>query len=427
MKLIKRILFVSFVIFMVVSCSDNDNIIQPEIISPMPPIPDPTDDDDGKTTALLTHSERLLYAKNNLTTIRNGTAALNSLITSANKELSRTPESVVEKTIVAASGDIHDYISMGPYWWPDPSKSDGLPYIRKDGQRNPEVNKYDRYKLNRFINSVKTLSYAYFFTDDKRYADKAIEFLDVWFLDESTRMNPNLNYGQIIPGRDNNNGRAEGIIETYNFVEMIDCINLLIEADVIPNQKITAIKQWYSDFSDWMMTSKIGLNEKSSKNNHGIAYDVQITAYALFTGRNNIAENYINKFPEDRLYKQIETDGSQPLELSRTLAMHYSLFNIEHMFDMCYLANELKIAIYPRTSSDGRSIEKAVDFIVQYLGKTQDEFPYQQISDWVGNQNNLCWVMRRSTFFKPNEKYDDKFDTYNQTLTTDINWLLYSK
>ena len=31
--------------------------------------------------------------------------------------------------------------SVGPYWWPDPSKPDGLPYIRKDGHKNPERGK----------------------------------------------------------------------------------------------------------------------------------------------------------------------------------------------------------------------------------------------------------------------------------------------
>src|ERR1700731_1697144 len=30
----------------------------------------------------------------------------------------------------------NDYVSEGPYWWPDPKNPAG-PYIRKDGQRNP--------------------------------------------------------------------------------------------------------------------------------------------------------------------------------------------------------------------------------------------------------------------------------------------------
>ncbi len=419
MKSIKEIVFLSSILLMMFSCN-TDNTSKPIVPKPITPKPD-------STSTLSTHKERLSYAKENLETIKNGTTALNTLITKANKELNRTPESVTEKNIVAASGDKHDYISMGPYWWPDPSKPNGLPYIRKDGQRNPEVNDYDRYKLNRFVNSVKTLSYAYFFTEDERYANKAAKFLSVWFLDEKTRMNPNLNYGQMIPGHDNSNGRAEGLIETYDFVEMIDCINLLIEAKAISAQEVTAIKQWYSKFLDWMLTSKIGLDEKASENNHGIAYDTQVVAYALFTENNGVAKSYVNQFAENRLYKQIEADGSQPLELSRTMAMHYSLYNIEHMLDMCYLANELGTSIYSSKSDDGRSIENAIRFLVQYLGKTQSEFPYQQIKDWEDNQNKLSWIMKRSTLFVPNEAYDDAFNKHNTSPNSDFKWLLYSK
>ncbi|NJN33337.1 MAG: hypothetical protein HC817_02855 [Saprospiraceae bacterium] len=46
--------------------------------------------------------------------------------------------SVVDKKEVPPSGDKHDYMSIGPYWWPDTTKPDGLPYIRRDGERNPE-------------------------------------------------------------------------------------------------------------------------------------------------------------------------------------------------------------------------------------------------------------------------------------------------
>src|SRR4051794_34458609 len=38
---------------------------------------------------------------------------------------------VVEKSQSPPSGDKHDYLSIAPYWWPDPSRPDGKPYIRK--------------------------------------------------------------------------------------------------------------------------------------------------------------------------------------------------------------------------------------------------------------------------------------------------------
>ena len=37
--------------------------------------------------------------------------------------------SVVDRRLHAPSGNLHDYASMGPYWWPDPDTENGLPYI----------------------------------------------------------------------------------------------------------------------------------------------------------------------------------------------------------------------------------------------------------------------------------------------------------
>lgn len=56
----------------------------------------------------------------------------------------------MDKTLVAASGNKHDYYSFPPYWWPNPDTQDGLPYIRKDGQTNPDANS-DATDKNRLV------------------------------------------------------------------------------------------------------------------------------------------------------------------------------------------------------------------------------------------------------------------------------------
>ncbi len=370
---------------------------------------------------------QLSFAKENIQTIENGSAALKFLIRSADKALKETIVPVTDKEIIAASGDKHDYISMGPYWWPDPSKPDGLPYMRKDGQRNPEIYKMDRYKMDKVFKSVSLLGYAYYFTGDEKYAQKAIEFLRIWFLDKNTRMNPNLNYGQMIPGRTGGKGRAEGMIDTYGFVEMVDCITLLSESRAFTKKDMEGLKKWFSDFLDWMLTSEIGQDEYNAKNNHGMAFDVQATAYALFAGRNDVADKFIKEFPENRIFKQVEPDGKQPLELERTIAFHYTLFNIVHMLDMSALAQYRGADIFSVESADGRSLTKAIEFIRPYLGKPQSEFPYQQIKEWNENQEKLCWVLRRATFFRPNPEYDSLFEEYCRTKDTDSQWLLFAK
>lgn len=370
---------------------------------------------------------QLEYAKQNKSKIENGVVAYDALKRDADKRMNKTLRSVVEKNIVAVSGNRHDYVSMGPYWWPDPSKPEGLPYIRKDGQRNPEVQNLDRYKLDDLVKNVCALSYAFYFSEEEKYADQAVKNLRMWFVDERTKMNPNLEYGQMIPGRNGGKGRAEGIIDTYCFVELTNCINLLSPSKSLTEKDSDAIRQWFSDYLDWLITSDIGKDECSAKNNHGLAYDVQITAYALFTERNNIARKTINEFAEKRLFTQIEPDGSQPLELARTIALHYSIFNIEHALDMCFLAQSYNIDLFRSTSLDGRSLTKAIEFVKIYLGMPQSDFPYDQIKEWDLNQEKLCWMLRRSTFLQPNAEYDKLFDKYCKTKETDIRWLFYAK
>ena len=115
--------------------------------------------------------------------------------------MDKGPYSVMDKDIIPPSGDKHDYISQGPYWWPDTTKPDGLPYIRRDGVVNPEREKFtDRRNLSNLLEATDFLSKAYYFSEDEKYATKIIELLQVWFLNDATKMNPHLEYGQGIPG-----------------------------------------------------------------------------------------------------------------------------------------------------------------------------------------------------------------------------------
>ena len=118
------------------------------------------------------------------------------LIQKADALLTVKPFSVVHKTGIPPSKSKHDYISIGPYWWPNPNTKNGLPYIRKDGKINPETrnNFTDYVEKNNFISAVKTLKEAFFYSDDKKYANKNLEFINTWFFDETTKMNKNVKY-----------------------------------------------------------------------------------------------------------------------------------------------------------------------------------------------------------------------------------------
>ncbi|MFN6569365.1 alginate lyase family protein [Dendronalium sp. ChiSLP03b] len=150
-------------------------------------------------------------------------SAINQLSEISNKALKDEPFRVGERiqsdAPLSPSVDKHDYFSLAPYWWPNPNTPDGLPYIRKDGERNPDTDKIpDAKNLNGMVNSVARLTLAYYFTGKEVYAKHAADLLRTWFLAENTRMNPNMAHAQVIMGKHNGRGTKEGIIEAHGFI-----------------------------------------------------------------------------------------------------------------------------------------------------------------------------------------------------------------
>lgn len=351
--------------------------------------------------------------------------AFNKLISDADKALKSKPVSVMDKEMVPASGDKHDYMSMGPYWWPDPTKPDGLPYIRKDGVRNPNATS-DRTNIGKTISNILALGTAYYFSGNEKYAAKAAEFARVWFLNPETRMNPNINYGQMIPGRNGGKGRGFGMIDAYSFIEVLDVVEMMSTSSSFTEADRKGLKQWFTDYLEWIRTSPIANEERTAENNHGLAFDVQQTVYALFTGDSALAQKTISEFAEKRLFPQIEPDGKQPRELARTTGFGYTNFNLVHMMDMCALCKTLGIDIYNSTSKDGRNMAKALEYMASFVGKPQSEFPYQQIKGWDREQQSSCWILRRASFYDKKSGWEKISKKYMKTPSSDRRYLLYS-
>jgi hypothetical protein len=274
------------------------------------------------------------------------------------------------------SGDKHDYMSTGPYWWPDPTKSDGLPYIKKDGLRNPTYYDItDSQEINKVEDEALTLALAYYFTRENKYAKFASKLIKTWFLDTETRQNPNLNFGQGIPGL--NTGRGTGIIETRDVYRVQDAAILIQETPNWSKENHEALKKWFSDYLTWMLESPIGKDEADSNNNHGTFYSEQVIAFALFSERPEVALNEIEIF-KNRMESQLKSDGSQPFELARTKSWNYVNMNLYGYFLIAKLAENAKIQLWNQQISEGKNMKQALDWIVPYL-KNEKIWEYEQI------------------------------------------------
>jgi hypothetical protein len=271
-------------------------------------------------------------------------------------------------------------MSQAPYFWPDPKSPNGLPYIRRDGERNPEINKItDHRSLDQMVAAVDTLALAYYFKGDEAYAAKATQLLRAFFLEPATRMNPNLQYAQAIPGV--NTGRGIGLIETRGLTHVVDAIGLLGDSKALTPTERAGLHDWFARFLQWMLESKNGRDESAAKNNHGTYYDLQVTSFALFLGNKDLAENVVRTARAKRIALQIEPDGRQPLELARTRAWSYSVGNLEGLMQLARLGESVNVDLWNYQTTEGRSIKRALDFLLPFaLG--EQKWTYQQLGDW---------------------------------------------
>jgi hypothetical protein len=337
--------------------------------------------------------------------------AIKQLVAEADVFLRTSPPSVTHKTQPAPSGDRHDYASLAPYYWPDPDKPDGLPYIRRDGRRNPECRvaaATDRERVSLVGYGIETLALAWYFTGDKAYAQQAANYARTWFIAAETRMNRHLKYAQAVRG--SNHGRPTGILEGRDLAQAIDSLGLLSDADVLTPAEWEVLDAWGRDYLDWLTTSSAGRTEGEATNNHGTYYDLQVAWMALAVGRDDVALEVLQTAGPRRIATQIEPDGSQPHELTRTKSLGYSLFNLRGLQKLATLGDHVGVDLWHFTTADGRSIQRAVDFLLPYLGPTAKPWPGEQIEPI--SQDEAASVLWRAAVVSGKAPLLDWADTF---------------
>jgi Alginate lyase len=290
--------------------------------------------------------------------------AIAKLGADAKRALEFKPVSVMDKTRVPPSGDKHDYMSQAPYFWPDPAKPGGLPYIRHDGKHNPESDSgTDARVWASMAGNAETLALSYFFTHNGKFAEHSAELIRVWFLSPATRMKPNLEFAQFVPGV--NNGRGTGILEMRHLAAICDSIALMAGSPAWTAEDDRAFRAWAAEYLAWLIQSKNGRDEAAAKNNHGSWYDVQAVHLALFLGQGDLAGKRLAA-AMNRMDHQIEPDGSQPLELARTKSLGYSLFNIEALFAVATLGDHAGVDFWSHKAASGAGLHTALAYLAPY-------------------------------------------------------------
>lgn len=275
----------------------------------------------------------------------------------------------------ALSGGVQpgDFYSMGDYWWPNPATADGLPYVNRDGESNPANFVAHRLLMREMRDGVAALASAYSATGDAAYAQHAAQWLDAFFVHPSTRMNPHLRFAQAVPGVAQ--GRSWGLIDTLHLVEVPLAVEAIARAAGVGQRTIAGTQAWFRSYLAWLLTDKMGIDEGRSKNNHSVAYWLQVAVFARFVGDARALDEARRVYLEVLLPRQLAPDGSFPRELARTKPYGYSIFQLDNIALLTEVLSGPGRDLWQTTLPDGRSVRSAVDFLLPYLAD-RTAWPY---------------------------------------------------
>ena len=304
------------------------------------------------------------------------------ILKAADTALTLEPITITKFRAGLSEGGPHDFYSNGDYWWPNPNTTNGLPYVQRDGQSNPDNFVEHRRCVTGLRDAVAALGAAYKITGEDRYVTKAAELLSVFFVDPETRMNPSLKYAQAIPGV--TLGRGIGIIDTLHLAEVPLAVRVMEKSEAFPSDVLAGVKQWFRDYVEWMTTSKNGSDEANAHNNHAVAYWLQVACYSRLTGDEAKLAECRHRFKEVFVAVQMANDGSFPAELRRTKPYGYSIFQLDNMASLCQIASTPEDNLWNFELSDGRGIRKAMEYLYPYLAD-KSKWPLKpDIQVWEG-------------------------------------------
>ncbi|QNK64902.1 alginate lyase family protein [Pedobacter sp. PAMC26386] len=278
--------------------------------------------------------------------------------------MTQKPVTITAASSPRSAGGKHDFFSEADYFWPDPKNPDG-PYINRDGLTNPDNFVEHRKAMIRFSKVIGALASAYKLTGDEKYVKQAVIHLKAWFVNTETLMSPNLNFAQAVKGKFT--GRNYGIIDTIHLMEVAQGIIVMEKAKVFDPQTAITVKTWFAEYTNWLNTSKPGIQEKLVKNNHATCWAIQVASFAKLCNDLPTLDSMRVRYKTVLLPNQMGADGSFPLEMSRTKPYGYSIFNLDAMTMLCQILSTPADNLWDFKTADGRSIKLGIAYLYPFI------------------------------------------------------------
>ncbi|KAF4602991.1 hypothetical protein EYR38_003395 [Pleurotus pulmonarius] len=307
------------------------------------------------------------------------------------------PWTVTNKTATPPTGDKRTYMSWAPYWWPDCSQAGNTTalsdeqvwttcrYISRDGIFNPDarlvVNDVGAFQDLSDAVLYNAIAWALSNATSNEYSKNVVNFVNTWFLDDTTGMLPNLDYAQQIRGPGDPKGSHTGVLDLKGMSKIVSGILILRKGncpDWTPELD-ARMDDWSKRYITWLETADLAIEEALSTNNHGSFYYNQLAALYLLVNNNPAARNVTDTFFRGIYMNQIEANGEQPLEAARTRPYHYRAYNLAAMITNArigiYAAPDAPSPFQLKTSQ-GATIQSALDFAITFKASASKEDAY---------------------------------------------------
>ncbi|KAI8586582.1 alginate lyase-domain-containing protein [Geranomyces variabilis] len=274
------------------------------------------------------------------------------------------------------SNDTHDFFTLAPHWVRNPVTPSGLPWVVDSKVNssvvvpNPPFGDADARGLQTVVDDAWYAGLAYFWTGDEKYAEVVARRVTQWFVDEQTYMNSNLEYANYVPGRSAivaTTTDGDGILDIHR---LLDAISLTANSPTIPPTTTTSFQTWCQHYLTWLQTSTRAQHESALTDYRGVHTDLQQIALSIYLNDFATATSILTNRTLPRLATQISPSGQIPAELAKTRQSTWDA-SVEYISAMFVIAHMTRNApLYPDlfavSTSDGRSLRGAVEFLLPY-------------------------------------------------------------
>ncbi|KNC77763.1 hypothetical protein SARC_09784 [Sphaeroforma arctica JP610] len=204
-------------------------------------------------------------------------------------------------------------------------------YVKCDGDVNPHADlKHDKDARNRMLSAIYSGSMAFWYSGEEKYAEMASKWLQAWFVNKDTRMNPHMNFAQGIPGTDIS-GQKYGLIEMQRFpLDVFECAEVLKagHSKHWSDSDHDKLQQWQGDFLKWMKNSEMANEAGDTYNNHA-TWEAFLRFYlSARTLQPDDVWEAMGDITTNVMDTQFSYDAILPYETFRPLSRHYYSYGL---------------------------------------------------------------------------------------------------